>query len=870
MQRKNFIQFIIAAAIFVIGLQILQRKLWPPPPPAKEKEGEPAAKKGEELVFGFLPKSWLTAPPPKEKLFGLLPKDWLEPPAAPAKLFGLLPPDWLEAARPVDEQLFGGLLSKRFWQQAVVAAARARRALPHVLLGSEDPDSDYHLLVEFDPRGGSVYRIVLNKFRATTPEGKPSDRLLELVPPDRYLNSNLLYHYNLDSLKADHPLATLGETDWTAGKPVTDSDGRQSISFWTDVQGVRFTKTFTLEPHAYHLGLEVRMELAPGSKRKGAKVRYQLTSGHNLPIDARDYASTFRHSLIGKVRGNDVWRNYQDIREIALKQGGDDVVPEEGKYIQYAGVAVQYFASVIVVDDNQEKRDFLASARPTLEGHVVEVELEEPLKPGESRLVVHDKKNRARKQVYELSWPVQFEVSQMPKGKRFHLLVVPTDTGTELAVRRLTPAESQALFLDDTVARVNTEPTELGDRPIIHKYLLYNGPIKTMLLGQMKGQKAVPEELVQRYTTTLHLDTLTDYQSNGFFGSFSSSIYWTNLLIFFTNLMHRILWAIHNVIPNYGICILLLTVLVRGMMFPISRKQTLTSMKMQELAPELKKLQQKHKDDPRARTEEMMALYRKHGVNPLGSCWMLFLQMPIFMGLYYALQESVHFRLAPFLWMSNLAAPDMLIHWGDKIPWISRPEDYGGLLYLGPNFNLLPVLAVTLMIVQQKLLMPPPTDEQQAMQQKMMKWMMIFFGLIFYKFPSGLCLYFIASSFWGFAERKLLPKKKPTTDGVTADSLFQKMTGAATPEPAAATSEAVTRSPAGNGDSYASTRSRKRQERKRRQERLQAQPAPRAERAETPAPQRPETDDEGGGWWTRTRRRLSDWWKDVLKKAAKK
>ena len=82
-------------------------------------------------------------------------------------------------------------------------------------------------------------------------------------------------------------------------------------------------------------------------------------------------------------------------------------------------------------------------------------------------------------------------------------------------------------------------------------------------------------------------------------------------------------------------------------------------------------------------------------------------------------------------------------------------------MYLGPFFNLLPIIAVTLMIIQQKMLTPPPTDEQQEMQQKIMKYMMVFFGLMFYKVAAGLCLYFIASSAWGFAERKLLPKKKP-------------------------------------------------------------------------------------------------------------
>src|SRR5262249_31353476 len=94
---------------------------------------------------------------------------------------------------------------------------------------------------------------------------------------------------------------------------------------------------------------------------------------------------------------------------------------------------------------------------------------------------------------------------------------------------------------------------------------------------------------------------------------------------------------------------------------------------------------------------------------------------------------------------------------------ISRREDQGSFLYLGPYFNLLPVVAVALMIVQQKYLTPPPTDEQQEMQQKMMKYMMIFFGLMFYKVAAGLCIYFIVRSLWGLAERKLLPKAKPAT-----------------------------------------------------------------------------------------------------------
>src|SRR5262249_534383 len=135
--------------------------------------------------------------------------------------------------------------------------------------------------------------------------------------------------------------------------------------------------------------------------------------------------------------------------------------------------------------------------------------------------------------------------------------------------------------------------------------------------------------------------------------------------------------------------------------------------KMAKLSPELKKIREKYKDDFQALGQAQQELYRRHGINPfatLGGCLLLLAQMPIFLGLYYALQESIFLRLAPFFtwmrdwWIPNLAAPDMLKWWSEKIPWISTPDSMGSFIYLGPYFNLLPVLAVSLMIVQQKLM----------------------------------------------------------------------------------------------------------------------------------------------------------------------
>ncbi len=229
------------------------------------------------------------------------------------------------------------------------------------------------------------------------------------------------------------------------------------------------------------------------------------------------------------------------------------------------------------------------------------------------------------------------------------------------------------------------------------------------------------------------------------------------------------LWLLHMfhdyVVFNYGLAIILLTVLVRLCMFPMSKRQTLSMLKMQKLQPELKRIHEKYKDDPQAKLRAQQELFRKHNYNPLSGCLVVVIQLPIFVGLYRGLMVDVELRQAPLLseairWCSNLAGPDMLFDWSGfwaSIGWEWFNEGQG-LFALGPYFNLMPILTIFLFILQQRMFTPPPADEQAAMQQKIMTFMMVFMGVLFFKVASGLCLYFIASGLWGLAERKLLPK----------------------------------------------------------------------------------------------------------------
>ena len=223
-------------------------------------------------------------------------------------------------------------------------------------------------------------------------------------------------------------------------------------------------------------------------------------------------------------------------------------------------------------------------------------------------------------------------------------------------------------------------------------------------------------------------DTIIDY---GWFGSISHVMTW--LLKTFHG------WGVH-----YGIAIIMLTILVRGMMFPISRKQAASSKKMKDLQPQLTAIREKYKDDKQKLAQAQMELYREADFNPFAGCLPVFLQLPIFISLYQALNNWVDLRMASFLWVDNLAAPDALFEMGFSIP------------FLGSDFNLLPMITIVLFYAQQKMFMPPPTTDEMAMQQKMMNFMMIFMGFLFYRVPAGLCVYFIASSAWGMSERKLL------------------------------------------------------------------------------------------------------------------
>lgn len=182
---------------------------------------------------------------------------------------------------------------------------------------------------------------------------------------------------------------------------------------------------------------------------------------------------------------------------------------------------------------------------------------------------------------------------------------------------------------------------------------------------------------------------------------------------------------------NYGVAIIILGVLVQLVIAPLSYKSYKSMALMQAMQPELKAVQEKYKDNPQRMQMEMMALYRKYGTNPFSSCLPMLIQMPIFFALFTALRNSWALHGAPFIfWIQDLSAKD---------PYYVLPIVMGGIMFF-----------------QQKLTPQANADPAQA---KMFQWMPIIFTFMFLAFPSGLVIYWLVNSIFGFAQNVYLRKK---------------------------------------------------------------------------------------------------------------
>ncbi|TFH21136.1 MAG: membrane protein insertase YidC [Myxococcales bacterium] len=208
--------------------------------------------------------------------------------------------------------------------------------------------------------------------------------------------------------------------------------------------------------------------------------------------------------------------------------------------------------------------------------------------------------------------------------------------------------------------------------------------------------------------------------------------------------MLEMLYFLYAFLGNYGWSIVVLTVGVRLAFYPINQRQAAAMKAMQRIQPELKKIQEKYKDDRERVSKEVMEVYRRHKVNPLSGCLPMVVQLPVFFGLYNALMQAIELRHAPFFgWMNDLSQPDRLGAFA--IPFVDPP-----------GFPVMTLLMGASMVLQQR--MTPQTGDPT--QQKMMMMMPVIFTVMFVNFPSGLVIYWFANNLMAIGQQYVTNRSK--------------------------------------------------------------------------------------------------------------
>jgi YidC/Oxa1 family membrane protein insertase len=306
--------------------------------------------------------------------------------------------------------------------------------------------------------------------------------------------------------------------------------------------------------------------------------------------------------------------------------------------------------------------------------------------------------DKLNKKPYKLSWASY-------QDQYFMAVVLPADQErTRIQADQYGKAGVRIQFV--------AEPVSLGPQAeAVYRYQLFYGPKDYQLLNAMEND-------LKKSISFGWLDVISK-----------------PLLIFMT-------W-LYQYVGNYGLVIILITVIIKALFWPLTAKSYKSMKGMQKLQPKIMKLREKYPDDRQKMNQEMMQLYRAYKVNPLGGCLPMVIQIPVFIALYRLLDYSLELRHAPFwLWINDLAAPDRLFQVSWKIPLMEPPA----------GIPVLTLLMGASMFLQQKM-SPTPGDPIQA---RMMMLLPIVFTFIFINFPSGLVLYWLVNNILSIGQQTMI------------------------------------------------------------------------------------------------------------------
>jgi YidC/Oxa1 family membrane protein insertase len=259
----------------------------------------------------------------------------------------------------------------------------------------------------------------------------------------------------------------------------------------------------------------------------------------------------------------------------------------------------------------------------------------------------------------------------------------------------------------------------LGTNQVVERqFVLFAGPKEYRTLARIGEEFQNHADLVMNFGT-------------GYISFWGVGTFFAKALLLGINWLHDVTKL------GYGSVIVLITVILRGIFWPLTAKATRSMKRMQALAPEIKALKEKYKDDMSKFTQKQWELYRKHKVSPMSGCLPMLIQMPVFLGFFTMLRSAIELRGAHFLWVADLSKPDTLL----MIPGLNFP------------FNLLPLLMVGTMVWQAHL--QPPSPGMDPAQAKMMRYLPLIFLVFLYKYSSGMSLYMTVSTLMGVLQTKL-------------------------------------------------------------------------------------------------------------------
>jgi YidC/Oxa1 family membrane protein insertase len=291
------------------------------------------------------------------------------------------------------------------------------------------------------------------------------------------------------------------------------------------------------------------------------------------------------------------------------------------------------------------------------------------------------------------------------------------------------PAEDRQIAMEFQTVQIKLDPAASAQVPL---HVFFGPKVRAMLEGDYYGN--YPRGYNQLLVSSTGICALCAVPK---------------LVDLLVDLLGALQWVFHD----WGLAIIALVILVRLCLHPITKSSQVSMMKMQKMGPEVERLKKKYGDDKESFSKAQMELYKEMGFTPVLGCLPMFLQMPIWIALYSALQNEIELRQASFLWgmtwIHDLARPDRLINWDAHaftIPLIG--------LHVA-SLNVLPIFMAVVFFLQQRYTPKPPaaTPEQES-QQKMMQWMSMLFPLFLYSAPSGLNLYILTSTTIGILESK--------------------------------------------------------------------------------------------------------------------